>query len=185
MIYLLKFNSIRTVFYEFLDHFYASYTKQILEEAVLLLGQLWPYLVMGILVSTLVKILVSKDQMARFFSKKRSGVSILLAAFIGALSPVGSYVIIPMSAAVRSLAELMEVQLIDLQKITEEWVNSLGDDASKEMFLWTAPNEKFPEGRKDDTHLSEEGVRHVARLVLGECSTMELAISDRIRLKPE
>jgi len=99
MIYLWESLSIRTAFYEFLDHFYASYTRQILLEAISLLGQLWPYLVMGILVSTLVKTLVSRDQMIRFFSKKRSGVTILLAAFIGALSPVGSYVMIPMSAA--------------------------------------------------------------------------------------
>lgn len=99
MIYLSKFNSIRSFFYEFLNHFDASYTKKILVEAIQLLGQLWPYLVMGIVVSTVVKVFVSKDQMARFFSNRRSGVTILLAAFIGALSPVGSYVIIPMSAA--------------------------------------------------------------------------------------
>jgi len=91
--------SIRSFFYEFLDHFDASYTKKILVEAFQLLGQLWPYLLMGILVSTVVKTFVSKEQMTRFFSSRRSGVSILLAAFIGALSPVGSYVIIPMSAA--------------------------------------------------------------------------------------
>ena len=99
MIYLLISNSIRSFFYNFLNHFDASYTKKILVEAIQLLGQLWPYLVMGIVVSTAVKVFVSKDQMARFFSKRRSGVTILLAAFIGALSPVGSYVIIPMSAA--------------------------------------------------------------------------------------
>jgi len=99
MIQLVIPIAIRSFFYDFLNHFDASYTKEILVEAIQLLGQLWPYLVMGIVVSTVVKTFVSKDQMAGFFTRKRSGVTILLAAFIGALSPVGSYVIIPMSAA--------------------------------------------------------------------------------------
>lgn len=99
MIYLWNSNSIRSVFFDFLDHFDASYTKQILWEAIALLGQLWPYLVLGIVLSTVIKTFVSKERMAGYFGRKRSGVTILLAAFIGALSPVGSYVIIPMSAA--------------------------------------------------------------------------------------
>lgn len=99
MIYLLKLNSIRTVYYEFLDHFYASHTKQILVEAVRLLGQLWPYLVLGIVLSTVVKVFVSKQQMSAFFSHRSASTTIFIAALIGVLSPVGSYVIIPMSAA--------------------------------------------------------------------------------------
>ncbi|MCU0472393.1 MAG: permease [Bacteroidales bacterium] len=92
-------NSVRTVFYEFLDHFSASYTRQILGEAIRLLGQLWPYLVAGIVISTVIKVFVSKEQMSAFFSRRRETSTILFAAFIGLLSPVGSYVIIPMSAA--------------------------------------------------------------------------------------
>ena len=99
MIYLLKSNSIRTIFYEFLDHFDASYTKQILLEALSLLGQLWPYLVMGIILSTVVKVFVSKQQMTAFFSQRSASTTIIIAAIIGVVSPVGSYVIIPMSAA--------------------------------------------------------------------------------------
>ena len=99
MIYLLVSNSIRTIFYEFLDHFSASYTRRILVEAIDLLGQLWPYLVAGIMLSTVVKVFVSKQQMSSFFSQRRDTTTILIAAFIGLVSPVGSYVIIPMSAA--------------------------------------------------------------------------------------
>lgn len=96
---LLILNSVRTVFYDFLDHFEASYTKQILGEAFVLLGQLWPYLVAGVVVSTMVKVFVSKQQMSAFFSQRRDTTTILIAALIGVVSPVGSYVIIPMSAA--------------------------------------------------------------------------------------
>jgi len=99
MIHLLMPASIRSVFYEFLDRFSASYTRKILEEAVQLLGQLWPYLVLGILLSTVVKVFVSREQMAAYFNRKNAGLTILAASLIGLVSPVGSYVIIPMSAA--------------------------------------------------------------------------------------
>lgn len=86
-------------------------------------------------------------------------------------------------AAVRSLAEQMEVQLIDLQKITEEWVSSMGDEPSKEMFLWTAPSDKYPEGRKDDTHLSVEGAHHIANMVLDECILQNVSFANRIQFQ--
>ncbi|WP_320113320.1 rhamnogalacturonan acetylesterase [Draconibacterium orientale] len=67
--------------------------------------------------------------------------------------------------ATRKVADLLDVPLIDLQKITEEWVNSLGDEASKQMYLWTdITNERNPELRKDDTHLSQKGALKVAQL---------------------
>lgn len=99
MIYLWESISIRTAFYEFLDHFSASYTRQILIEAIRLLGQLWPYLLLGIVLSTVIKAFVSKEQMSAFFSQRRDKLTILIAALLGVISPVGSYVIIPMSAA--------------------------------------------------------------------------------------
>ena len=99
MINLLVQNSIRSVYYTFLDHFSASYTRRILLEAIDLLGQLWPYLVAGIVLSTVVKVFVSKQQMTTFFSHRRDTTTILIACLIGVVSPVGSYVIIPMSAA--------------------------------------------------------------------------------------
>ena len=99
MLFLLSLNSINSVFYKFLDHFEASYTKRILVEAIQLLGQLWPYLLLGIILSTMVKVFVSKQRMAMFFSRMDYTASILVASMIGVASPLGSYVIIPMSAA--------------------------------------------------------------------------------------
>jgi hypothetical protein len=64
-----------------------------------------------------------------------------------------------------------------LQKLTEDWVNSLGGEPSKTMFLWTGPNEKFPEGRRDDTHLSEVGARQVAKLAMESAKEQNLAFS--------
>ena len=83
--------------------------------------------------------------------------------------------------ATRNVAKEMKVALIDLQNITEKWVNSLGDEPSKEMFLWTEPTDKFPEGRKDDTHLCEKGALEVARLAMEECKKQKLPFSKHLK----
>lgn len=79
--------------------------------------------------------------------------------------------------AVRKVAEKLEVPLIDLQELTEMYVDYLGERASKDLYLWTEPNEKFPEGRKDDTHLSVEGANTVARMVLTAMKRQELNLA--------
>ncbi|HUX55976.1 MAG TPA: hypothetical protein VMV77_03315 [Bacteroidales bacterium] len=68
----------------------------------------------------------------------------------------------------------MKVPVIDLQKLTEDWVTGLGDEPSKAMYLWLEPDGKFPEGRKDDTHLSEKGAREVVLLAMEECKKLNL-----------
>ena len=85
-------------YYWFLNIFDNSYTKKILIESWQLLGQLWPYLVIGILLTVLIKLYISKNRLAAFFNRKQR-VSIILAALIGVISPLGSYVIIPLSSA--------------------------------------------------------------------------------------
>ncbi|MCG6189868.1 rhamnogalacturonan acetylesterase [Maribellus maritimus] len=87
--------------------------------------------------------------------------------------------------ATRKVADNLDVLLIDLQKITETWVNELGDEDSKKMFLWTEPNERFKEGRKDDTHLSVKGATKVAQLAIQELKKANLKISERINFEEE
>lgn len=84
--------------------------------------------------------------------------------------------------AVRQVAKRMDVPLLDLQKLTKEWVNSLGDEPSKEMYLWVLPGENHPEGRQDDTHLSERGAQQIAKMALAECISQDLAFANRINL---
>lgn len=98
---LLELNSnfLESIYYWFLDNFASSYTRRILIEALLLLGKLWPYLILGIIGTTLVKLFISKQKLATFFEKKRGHISIYAGAFLGVISPLGSYVIIPLSAA--------------------------------------------------------------------------------------
>jgi len=91
-------NILDSFWYSFRDHYSGSYTRRILEEAAALLGNLWPYLVAGILLTTLIKMVLSKEQVAVFFNRNKK-VSILLAAAIGVVAPLGSYVVIPLSAS--------------------------------------------------------------------------------------
>jgi lysophospholipase L1-like esterase len=87
--------------------------------------------------------------------------------------------------AARQVAKQMKVPLIDLQKLTEDWLNSLGDEASKEMYLWVLPCDNYPEGRQDDTHLSEKGAHKIAQMALAECIRLGVAFSDKIHLPKE
>ena len=83
--------------------------------------------------------------------------------------------------ATRNVANKLHVPLIDLQELTKNWINSLGDEPSKKMFLWTQPNNQFPNGRKDDTHLSVEGAQKVAALADAELKKSQLYISKSIK----
>lgn len=84
--------------------------------------------------------------------------------------------------ATRRVAKKLNIPLIDLQKLTEEWVNSMGDEPSKEMYLWVEiPSERYPDGRHDDTHLSVKGANNVALLALQECKRQELGFVSHLQ----
>lgn len=68
--------------------------------------------------------------------------------------------------AMRKMARKTKVPLIDMQKMTAELVQSLGAEKSKELYLWTEPNDQFPKGRQDDTHLCTEGAMQIAKLAV-------------------
>jgi uncharacterized membrane protein YraQ (UPF0718 family) len=89
---------LESLFYNFLNHYEGSYTKKVLEEALILLGDLWPFLILGIIATSLIKIFISKNKITEFF-QNRKNLSIILAALFGVISPLGSYVVIPLSAA--------------------------------------------------------------------------------------
>lgn len=81
---------------------------------------------------------------------------------------------------VRQVATDMNVQVIDLQLLTAGAVTALGDEASKNIYLWTPPTEKFPEGRKDDTHLRGEGANLVAKLAAQQFILLDNQLAKRI-----
>lgn len=66
----------------------------------------------------------------------------------------------------REVAKEMDVPFIDLQIMTERLVDSLGQEASKELFMFLKPGESemYPDGRADSTHLTLKGANTVAGL---------------------
>lgn len=85
--------------------------------------------------------------------------------------------------AMRQVAAKWNVPLIDLQFLTEGAIAALGDEASKMVYLWTDPDSKFPEGRKDDTHLGAEGANLVARLAAQRLVLLNNSLARHIRNK--
>ncbi|MBW8333867.1 MAG: rhamnogalacturonan acetylesterase [Prolixibacteraceae bacterium] len=84
-------------------------------------------------------------------------------------------------AVVRLIASEMNVSLVDLQLLTAGVVTALGDEVSKQIYLWTSPTEKFPEGRKDDTHLCVEGARLVAKLAAQQLMLLDNSLGRQIK----
>lgn len=82
--------------------------------------------------------------------------------------------------AMRAVAKELDVGLIDLQKLTADLVQSMGDEPSKEVYLWTEPNDRFPEGRQDDTHLRVVGAKKVAELVANELVKLPNDLAGRV-----
>jgi uncharacterized membrane protein YraQ (UPF0718 family) len=89
---------MESIYYRFLNHYQGSHTRLIINEAVALFINLWPYLVSGILLTTVIKIFLDKERITLYFQHKINA-SIPLAALIGIMSPLGSYIIIPLAAA--------------------------------------------------------------------------------------
>lgn len=83
----------------------------------------------------------------------------------------------------RLVASEMNVPLVDLQMLTAGAVTALGAEASKSIYLWTPPTEKFPEGRKDDTHLNVEGATLVAKLAAQQLMLLDNSLAGKIKSK--
>ncbi|PWW00970.1 lysophospholipase L1-like esterase [Paenibacillus cellulosilyticus] len=69
--------------------------------------------------------------------------------------------------AMRQLARKEEVPFVDLAALSKAYFEELGEERSKQVFLWTEPGqyEFLPEGSQDNTHFSEFGGIQIARLV--------------------
>ena len=84
---------------------------------------------------------------------------------------------------VKQVAAEMNVPMVDLQLLTAGAVTALGDEASKSIYLWTPPTDKFPEGRKDDTHLRFDGATLVAKLAAQQLIFLDNSLAKWIKSK--
>lgn len=66
----------------------------------------------------------------------------------------------------RQVAREMGVTFIDMNRITHEFVQGLGAEESKKLFMWVQPNTvpALPQGREDNTHLNVYGGKIVSKL---------------------
>jgi lysophospholipase L1-like esterase len=70
--------------------------------------------------------------------------------------------------ATRQAAKDSGVTLIDLNKMTMDYLSKLGEEDSKGLFLHIKPGvfENLPEGMEDDTHLSKQGACAVSEMFI-------------------
>lgn len=104
-------------------------------------------------------------------TREKGGISLLLSPIVrrnfnesGVLEDThGIYPFI-----MRSVAQELSVPFIDLQLKSEDLVLSLGQEKSKELYLWIEPGtfEMYPEGMHDNTHFTERGARAMAKLAV-------------------
>lgn len=72
--------------------------------------------------------------------------------------------------AVSQVAKEYGLPLIDANKVTQEWLISLGDEASRKYYMWIdkGVNPKHPDGKIDNTHTNVAGARQIVNLLLPE-----------------
>ena len=84
------------------------------------------------------------------------------------------------------MARETNAPLIDLDRQSQELLQSFGPENSKLLFLQLAPGEhpNYPDGKVDNTHFNELGARKMAQLVLASIKNLKLDLADRI-VKPK
>jgi lysophospholipase L1-like esterase len=83
--------------------------------------------------------------------------------------------------AMKQLAESEGVPFVDLAALSKAYFEMLGQERTKEVFLWAEPGQYayLPEGAQDDTHFSEFGAIAIARLV---ANGIRAAGDERLRI---
>ncbi len=68
--------------------------------------------------------------------------------------------------AMRETARELDVALIDMNALSGEWLQQVGEEASKDYYMHVQPGtwSKFPDGKMDDTHFNEAGALVMAGL---------------------
>lgn len=68
--------------------------------------------------------------------------------------------------AMRETARELDVALIDMNALSGEWLQQVGEEASKDYYMHVQPGtwSKFPDGKTDDTHFNEAGALVMAGL---------------------
>ena len=90
------------------------------------------------------------------------------------------------SAATVAVAKEYKVTLVDMDKLSRELLQRLGDENSKLLFMELAPGDhpNYPLGRHDNTHFNELGARKMAQLAVNDLSAQHVALAEAHLAKP-
>ncbi len=68
----------------------------------------------------------------------------------------------------RNVAKELNVPFVDMNKLSHNYIEGLGPETSKKLFVWIAPNAilAIPQGREDNTHLNIYGARILAGMTI-------------------
>ncbi len=85
--------------------------------------------------------------------------------------------------AVREVAKEENVPLIDLQKSTKKLIERYGVEGSKKLFMNLEPGEypAYPDGKKDNTHLTELGATEISKLAAEDIKKFNLELKNYLR----
>ena len=86
-------------------------------------------------------------------------------------------------AAMKAVAEEKGVTLLDITTPTLDWIESLGDEASRPYFMHLARGRYAyaPDGKEDNTHTVASGARKVAEIVCDKVREQLPAIAEHLR----
>jgi len=90
------------------------------------------------------------------------------------------------SAATLAVAKEYKVTLVDMDKLSRDLLQQLGDGNSKLLFMELAPGDhpNYPLGRHDNTHFNELGARKMAQLVINGLTAQHLALVEEHLARP-
>nr|WP_319399824.1 rhamnogalacturonan acetylesterase [uncultured Carboxylicivirga sp.] len=76
----------------------------------------------------------------------------------------------------RQIADSLHLPLLDIYSRSRDMVIMLGDEPSKELYMWFGPglDSLRPDGSQDDTHLREAGATAIAELAAKEIKKLNL-----------
>lgn len=85
--------------------------------------------------------------------------------------------------AARRVAGKYGVPYIDANAITQEWLASTGDEASRKYYMWIpeGTNPRYPEGKVDNTHTNVAGARRIVELLLPAVAEVIPGLSEHMR----
>ncbi|HXF99811.1 MAG TPA: DUF4350 domain-containing protein [Bacteroidota bacterium] len=84
---------------------------------------------------------------------------------------------------VREVGRREAVPVLDLHRRSFELFSRLGEEQTKELFLWVAPGvfSAIPGGKQDNTHFNSRGALAIARLVAEELRELRLPLAEHLK----